>query len=91
MVDRYRLGVDIGGTFTDFVLLNEASGAVEILKIPTTPRAPADAEDRCGVPGPVPPNTAPPDAPETAAARRQTARHRGGGNRGGIPKVRGDG
>jgi len=43
MVDRYRLGVDIGGTFTDFVLLNEASGAVEILKIPTTPRAPADA------------------------------------------------
>ena len=43
MVDRYRLGVDIGGTFTDFALLNEASGAVDVLKIPTTPRAPADA------------------------------------------------
>jgi len=42
-VDRFRLGVDIGGTFTDFVLLNESSGALDILKIPTTPRAPASA------------------------------------------------
>jgi hypothetical protein len=43
LVDRFRLGVDIGGTFTDFALLNETTGAVEILKIPTSPRAPAAA------------------------------------------------
>ena len=32
----YRLGVDIGGTFTDIVLLGE-SGAVETKKILSTP------------------------------------------------------
>jgi len=45
-LDAFRLGVDIGGTFTDFVLLNESTGAVSILKIPTTPRAPATAVTR---------------------------------------------
>ncbi len=43
MEPRFRLGVDIGGTFTDVVLLDEGSGGVEVLKVPTTPRAPAAA------------------------------------------------
>ncbi|MGJ9385813.1 hydantoinase/oxoprolinase family protein [Salipaludibacillus sp. CF4.18] len=33
--EKYRLGIDIGGTFTDLVLLNEASGDVISLKTPT--------------------------------------------------------
>ena len=37
----YRLGVDIGGTFTDLVLLDEASGAVQLAKISSTPRDPS--------------------------------------------------
>src|SRR5437667_199363 len=39
----YRLAVDIGGTFTDLVLLDEASGALHGHKILTTPRAPEEA------------------------------------------------
>jgi N-methylhydantoinase A len=34
----WRIGVDIGGTFTDVVLADEASGAVSVVKVPTTPR-----------------------------------------------------
>ena len=37
MSGAYRLGVDIGGTFTDVVVLSEDTGAVETLKILTTP------------------------------------------------------
>jgi N-methylhydantoinase A len=33
----YRLGIDIGGTFTDFVLLNEATGSLAFHKQLTTP------------------------------------------------------
>ncbi|WP_439106010.1 hydantoinase/oxoprolinase family protein [Congregibacter sp.] len=33
----YRLGVDVGGTFTDFLLLNEESGATFTAKVPSTP------------------------------------------------------
>lgn len=33
----YRLGVDVGGTFTDLFLVNEASGAVFTAKVPSTP------------------------------------------------------
>ncbi len=39
----YRIGVDIGGTFTDCVLVDEASGAVRLHKLLTTPRDPAQA------------------------------------------------
>jgi len=39
----YRLGVDIGGTFTDIFLLCEDSGEVAIGKVLTTPRDPAAA------------------------------------------------
>jgi len=36
----YRLGIDIGGTFTDFALLNEETGRIEVLKIPSNPARP---------------------------------------------------
>jgi len=32
-----RLGIDVGGTFTDFLLLNERSGEMRLFKIPSTP------------------------------------------------------
>jgi N-methylhydantoinase A len=37
----YRLGVDIGGTFTDGAMVDEASGEVLIVKVPTTPADPS--------------------------------------------------
>ena len=39
----YRLGCDIGGTFTDFVLVNDETGEFEINKCLTTPADPSDA------------------------------------------------
>jgi N-methylhydantoinase A len=39
----YRLGCDIGGTFTDFVLLNDQTGEIQINKCLTTPSDPSDA------------------------------------------------
>ncbi|WP_374441974.1 hydantoinase B/oxoprolinase family protein [Stella sp.] len=39
---RYRLGFDIGGTFTDFVLLDQATGAIRLHKCLTTPDDPAE-------------------------------------------------
>ena len=39
----YRLGCDIGGTFTDFVLLNDQTGEIQINKCLTTPKDPSDA------------------------------------------------
>jgi N-methylhydantoinase A len=38
---RYRLGVDVGGTHTDLVLLDAASGALMVEKVSSTPRNPA--------------------------------------------------
>jgi N-methylhydantoinase A len=40
---RYRFGFDIGGTFTDFVLLDTVSGRVETYKTLTTPTDPSVA------------------------------------------------
>jgi len=42
----YRLGCDIGGTFTDFVLLNDETGEIKINKCLTTPRDPSDAVEQ---------------------------------------------
>ncbi|MFH1115892.1 MAG: hydantoinase/oxoprolinase family protein [Pseudomonadota bacterium] len=39
----YRLGCDIGGTFTDFVLVNDETGEFSIYKCLTTPSDPSDA------------------------------------------------
>ena len=38
-----RIGVDIGGTFTDFILYNEKDNSITIDKIPTTPEEPQKA------------------------------------------------
>ena len=39
---RYRLGFDIGGTFTDFVLLDATNGGITLHKCLTTPEDPAE-------------------------------------------------
>jgi N-methylhydantoinase A len=39
--DRFRIGCDIGGTFTDFILFDEQSGAIMQEKVLTTPDDPA--------------------------------------------------
>ena len=41
--DNWRLAVDIGGTFTDVVLLNDLTGEVSVEKTLTTPKAPLEA------------------------------------------------
>lgn len=41
--DRFRIGFDIGGTFTDFILLDAVKNRVHLHKALTTPRDPADA------------------------------------------------
>jgi N-methylhydantoinase A len=38
---RFRLGVDVGGTFTDAVLVSEYTGEIHIAKVPTTPDDPS--------------------------------------------------
>ncbi|MDR7421047.1 MAG: hydantoinase/oxoprolinase family protein [Armatimonadota bacterium] len=38
----YRIGLDIGGTFTDLVLVHDPTGRLAWHKVLTTPRAPAD-------------------------------------------------
>jgi len=38
----WRIGVDIGGTFTDVALVEEASGRIGVAKVPTTPQDLAD-------------------------------------------------
>ena len=38
---RYRLGVDVGGTHTDLVLLDPATGELLVEKVSSTPRNPA--------------------------------------------------
>ena len=53
----YYLGVDTGGTFTDFVALNARSGAITTFKVPSVPEDPARAvlagierlRDACGI------------------------------------------
>jgi N-methylhydantoinase A len=34
----WRVGVDIGGTFTDVALIDDATGQIGVAKVPTTPR-----------------------------------------------------
>ena len=38
----YRVSVDIGGTFTDLIALNEETGEIVNVKVPSTPRKPAE-------------------------------------------------
>lgn len=39
----YRLGVDVGGTFTDLLLINEKTGETHTAKVPSTPQDPSIA------------------------------------------------
>ena len=39
---RYRMGVDVGGTFTDIVLVEEATGEILTAKVATVPRDPSE-------------------------------------------------
>src|SRR5687767_7223882 len=44
MADRsYRVGVDIGGTFTDLILVDDESGEITVGKALTTPGDPSQA------------------------------------------------
>src|SRR6185437_11625894 len=40
MRGKTRIGIDVGGTFTDLIGLDEASGELTKIKVPTTPLAP---------------------------------------------------
>ena len=41
MTHRYRLGIDVGGTFTDGILIDEDTGRTRIAKVPSTPGDPS--------------------------------------------------
>ncbi len=43
MRTQFRLGVDAGGTFTDFVLADREAGTVDIYKTLSTPHDPTEA------------------------------------------------
>ena len=47
----YRLGVDVGGTFTDLLLFNDLDGSCWRHKTPSTPHD--QSEGTCGVGGSV--------------------------------------
>ena len=59
MTSRYRLGIDIGGTFTDATLINENTGEISVGKVPSTPEDPSvgfmNAADRMLLNASVPP------------------------------------
>ena len=38
-----KIGIDVGGTFTDFILMNEDDGAIRFFKVPSTPGDPSEA------------------------------------------------
>jgi N-methylhydantoinase A/oxoprolinase/acetone carboxylase beta subunit len=42
MTTAYRLGVDIGGTFTDFAVVDEGAGTVRVEKMLTSAKAPEE-------------------------------------------------
>ena len=41
MAYQYRIGIDVGGTFTDGILINEQTGETNITKVPSTPKDPS--------------------------------------------------
>ena len=45
-----RVGVDVGGTFTDLIYVDDEAGEIRVHKLPTTPGRPV-AGHRAGHPG----------------------------------------
>lgn len=45
-VSMFRIGIDVGGTFTDFTLIDERAGQVKFHKVPSTPHDPSEAIER---------------------------------------------
>ena len=43
MTNSYRLGIDIGGTFSDFALVNDADGSIRVEKTLTSAHAPEES------------------------------------------------
>jgi N-methylhydantoinase A len=43
---RHRAGIDIGGTFTDLVLIGDATGERAVGKVLTTPGDPSEAVEK---------------------------------------------
>lgn len=41
MTERFRLGIDVGGTFTDAVLISVATGETGIAKVLSSPEDPS--------------------------------------------------
>ena len=37
-----RIGVDVGGTFTDLIYVDDEAGTVQVHKLPTTPDDPSE-------------------------------------------------
>src|SRR5215217_7751179 len=46
MRSQYRIGVDVGGTFTDFTLLDQTNGDVYFYKVSSTPHDPSEAIEK---------------------------------------------
>ena len=42
-MSQFSLGIDIGGTFTDFTLVDKVSGEIHVHKRPSTPASPSEA------------------------------------------------
>jgi N-methylhydantoinase A len=46
LISRCRIGIDVGGTFTDLVLANPKTGQLHFYKEPSTPNDPSEAVER---------------------------------------------
>ena len=42
VIDRFQVGIDVGGTFTDLVAFDEETGQTLLVKVPSTPRDPSE-------------------------------------------------
>jgi N-methylhydantoinase A/oxoprolinase/acetone carboxylase beta subunit len=41
-----RVGVDVGGTFTDLIYVDDEAGVIQVHKLPTTPDDPSPIRPR---------------------------------------------